>query len=275
MLSQAEIDALLGAVADGSLPSEDQPPSLSADGRIVKIYDFRRPAKFSNEQLRTLQAIHENVGRVAAARLSSFLRGSVVIQLAGTDQLVFDDYLGQLTLPTELVVMTSPGLAGPFLADVDLGFAFAAVDRLLGGPGRIPSERNEPTPIEANLIARVVAAAAPRPERGLGASAGARRLGHGDGALADPAPSRRADRSRCRAHLRGPVRRADRPDDDLLSVRDARAASPPAGRHDVVRPAAPGGRATPACARCWKPRSERSRFPSRPPSARLTFPSRR
>jgi flagellar motor switch protein FliM len=157
MLSQAEIDALLGAVADGSLPSEDQPPSLSADGRLVKTYDFRRPAKFSNEQLRTLQAIHENVGRVAAARLSSFLRGAVVIQLAGTDQLVFDDYLSQLALPTELVVMTSPGLTGPFLADLDLGFAFAAVDRLLGGPGRIPASRGEPTPIEADLIARVVA----------------------------------------------------------------------------------------------------------------------
>ena len=40
MLSQAEIDALLGAVADGSLPAEDQPPSLSADGRMVKTYDF-------------------------------------------------------------------------------------------------------------------------------------------------------------------------------------------------------------------------------------------
>jgi flagellar motor switch protein FliM len=156
MLSQAEIDALLGAVADGSLPTEDQPPSISADGRIVKTYDFRRPAKFSNEQLRTLQAIHETVGRVAAARLSSFLRGSIVIQLAGTDQLIFDDYVTQLSLPTELVVMNSTGLAGPFMIDMDLGFALAAVDRLLGGPGRIPSERIEPTPIEADLIARVI-----------------------------------------------------------------------------------------------------------------------
>ena len=156
MLSQAEIDALLGAVADGNVPGDEQPPSLSADGRLVKTYDFRRPAKFSSEQLRTLQAIHENVGRIAAARLSSFLRGSVVIQLAGTDQLIFDDYLSQLALPTELVVMASAGLGGPFLVDLDLGFAFAAVDRLLGGPGRIPSERHEPTPIENDLIARVV-----------------------------------------------------------------------------------------------------------------------
>ena len=157
MLSQAEIDALLGAVADGSLPTEDQPPSLSADGRIVKTYDFRRPAKFSNEQLRTLQAIHENVGRIAAARLSSFLRTNIVIQLAGTDQLIFDDYITQLILPTELVVMASTGLAGPFMIDMDMGFALAAVDRLLGGPGRIPGQRHEPTPIEADLIARIVA----------------------------------------------------------------------------------------------------------------------
>ncbi len=156
MLSQAEIDALLGAVADGTLPSEDQPPSLSADGRLVKTYDFRRPAKFSNEQLRTLQAIHETVARVAAARLSSSLRGSVVIQLAGTDQLIFDYYLSQLSLPTQLVVMSSTGLAGPFMVDMDLGFALASVDRLLGGPGRIPPERAEPTPIETDLIARVV-----------------------------------------------------------------------------------------------------------------------
>jgi len=157
MLSQAEIDSLLGAVADGTLPSEDQPPSLSADGRVVKTYDFRRPAKFNNEQLRTLQAIHETVGRIAAARLSSFLRSPIVIQLAGTDQLIFDDYLSQLSLPTELAIMASPGLGGPFLVDIDLGFAQAAVDRLLGGPGRVPAERNDPTPIEADLIARVVA----------------------------------------------------------------------------------------------------------------------
>jgi flagellar motor switch protein FliM len=157
MLSQAEIDALLGAVADGGLPLDELPPTVGADGRLVKNYDFRRPAKFSNEQMRTLQAIHENVGRIAAARLSSFLRGSVVISLAGTDQLIFDDYVNQLNLPTELVVMASTGLAGPFMIDLDLGMAFAAMDRVLGGPGRIPEERHEPTPLEADLIGRVVA----------------------------------------------------------------------------------------------------------------------
>jgi len=36
---------------------------------MVKTYDFRRPAKFSNEQLRTLQAIHENRRAVSPGRV--------------------------------------------------------------------------------------------------------------------------------------------------------------------------------------------------------------
>lgn len=156
MLSQSEIDALLGAVADGTVPVDDQPSTLSLGGRLVKTYDFRRPAKFSSEQLRTLQAIHDTVARVVSARLSSFLRCPVAVQLAGTDQVIFDDYLGGLMLPTQLVVMTSPGLNGQFMVDLDLGFALGTVDRLLGGPGRIPAGRREPTPIEADLIGHLV-----------------------------------------------------------------------------------------------------------------------
>ena len=40
--------------------------------------------------------------------------------------------------------------------DLDLGLAFACVDRMLGGPGRIPSERREPTSIEGQLIGRII-----------------------------------------------------------------------------------------------------------------------
>ena len=79
MLSQSEIDALLGAVADdgptpGAAGAAGPGSALSSAGRSVKTYDFRRPDKFSKEQLRTLQAIHENVARIYAARLSARLR---------------------------------------------------------------------------------------------------------------------------------------------------------------------------------------------------------
>jgi flagellar motor switch protein FliM len=158
MLSQSEIDALLGAVAEAPAATEvSAPPSvLSAAGRSVKTYDFRRPDKFSKDQLRTLQAIHENVARAAAARLSARLRTPVSITLAETAQMIYDEYVQGLTLPTELVVLANDELDGPFLMDLDLGLGLAGIERMLGGTGRVPEARREPTPIESSLLARIV-----------------------------------------------------------------------------------------------------------------------
>jgi flagellar motor switch protein FliM len=168
MLSQSEIDALLGAVTDGSAGgtagpvATSAPPSvLSAAGRSVKTYDFRRPDKFSKDQLRTLQAIHENVARIYAARLAARLRTPVTITLADTAQMVFDEYLMGLILPSQLVVLGAATLGGPFMLDLDLGLAFACIDRLLGGVGRIPVERREPTSIESSLIGKLIAEVIP------------------------------------------------------------------------------------------------------------------
>jgi len=160
MLSQAEIDALLGAVTSDEPPRAAGVPAPVAVAepayRAVKTYDFRRPDKFSKEQLRTLQAIHENVARIVGARLSARLRSVVSLTLADTAQMVYDQFVESLNLPTELIVVAAGGLGGPFLVDFDLGLAYACVDRLLGGPGRIPRERREPTTIEAALIDRVI-----------------------------------------------------------------------------------------------------------------------
>jgi flagellar motor switch protein FliM len=166
MLSQSEIDALLGAVADdapavGAAGSAQGGSASATAGRSVKTYDFRRPDKFSKDQLRTLQAIHENVARIYAARLSARLRTPVTISLAETSQMIFDEYLMGLVLPTQLVVLAASSLGGPFMLDLDLGLAFACIDRLLGGSGRIPPERREPTSIETELIGRLTAEVIP------------------------------------------------------------------------------------------------------------------
>jgi flagellar motor switch protein FliM len=152
MLSQAEIDALMSSGAPGNRGAEP----VSAPARAYKMYDFRRPDKFSKDQLRTLQAIHENVARSVGARLSARLRTGVSIQLATAEQMVFDEYVNGLTLPTQLVVLHSTSLAGPILLELDLGFALAAIERMLGGQGRVPVERREPTAIEADLIGRLI-----------------------------------------------------------------------------------------------------------------------
>lgn len=153
-LSQAEINSLI-AGAKGA----DQQAELAASARsakAVKTYDFRRPDKFSKDQLRTLQAIHETFARVAGGRLTDKLRMPVTVNLADTSQMIFDEYVSGLSLPTLLFPMNAMQLSGPFLLDLDLALALGWVDRLLGGNGELPKERREPTPIEGALIHKLV-----------------------------------------------------------------------------------------------------------------------
>ena len=154
-LTQAQINALI-AGAKGADETREPGGPASRAARSVKTYDFRRPDKFSKDQLRTLHAVHETVARVAGGRLSDKLRTSITITLAETSQMIFDEYVAGLTLPTLLFPMNAVQLSGPFLMDLDLGLALGWVDRLLGGSGELPKERREPTPIEGALIHKLV-----------------------------------------------------------------------------------------------------------------------
>ena len=63
VLSQSEIDALLNAISQGSMDEEN---IMMSSPHKVKVYDFRRPNKFSKGQLNSLFNIHENFCRSLA-----------------------------------------------------------------------------------------------------------------------------------------------------------------------------------------------------------------
>jgi len=152
-LTQAEINALIKG-AKGGAPTPEPGPKRSQ--KAVKTYDFNRPDKFSKDQLRTLQSIHQTIARLSGARLSERLRTNVTITLALTQQMIFREFVAGLTLPTMLFGANAPQLSGPFLLDVDLALAFGWVDRILGGAGELPKERRDPSDIEKALIIRLV-----------------------------------------------------------------------------------------------------------------------
>jgi flagellar motor switch protein FliM len=148
------MDVSLASAPSSATPAGSR--ALAAETRSIRTYDFRRPDKFSKDQLRTLQAVHENFARVAAAQLSARLRTHVVITFEAAEQMMFEEYVGALTLPTQLAVLRTPALDGPFLAEIDLALGFAWVERAMGSPGITHTSRREPTSIEAVLIEQLV-----------------------------------------------------------------------------------------------------------------------
>lgn len=154
ILSQWEIDALLK-----SLPAEDGEGSTLSPSRAavrldrnVKPYDFRRPDKFSKDQIRTLLALHQGFARLVSTALSSQLRAVASVKLSSIDQSLYEEYVQQLPTPTVLYVITMDPMPGSILVEFSMDLAMVSIDRLLGGAGRLLDQPHEITDIEISLL---------------------------------------------------------------------------------------------------------------------------
>ncbi len=156
ILSQAEIEALLASLASdepadtpaatGGTPA----PRTSKRAIAYEVYDFRRPDKFSRDQLRTLQMVFETFARLCATNLATYLRVPIHIELISLEQIPYEDYLRSLK-QSAFIIFTAPPLSGEAVLEMEFSLVFTLLDRLLGGIGR-PVERNAFTDIERPLV---------------------------------------------------------------------------------------------------------------------------
>jgi flagellar motor switch protein FliM len=157
ILSQAEIEALLASLtADAPAGTAEMEEPLSPfAGRqkrsvAYEVYDFRRPDKFSRDQLRTLQMLFETFARLCATNLATYLRVPVHIELISVEQIPFEDYLRSLR-QSAFLIFSAPPLSGEAVLEMEFSLVFTLLDRLLGGPGR-PVERANFTEVERPLV---------------------------------------------------------------------------------------------------------------------------
>lgn len=167
ILSQAEIEALLSSLSGDDPAPEAAPapvaqasgtPFLSSHGggRAIayEVYDFRRPDKFSKDQLRTLQMLHETFARLSGSQLSAFLRSTVNIDLISLEQIPYEEYLRSIN-QSVFTILSLPPLSGQAVLEIEFGLVFSMIDRLLGGPGR-SLNRSVLTEIEQPLVRSMI-----------------------------------------------------------------------------------------------------------------------
>lgn len=154
ILSQSEIDALLAALSTGTINAEEV--KSEEKKKKVKTYDFRRPNKFSKDQVRTLVMLHENFARLLTTSLSTYLRTMVRAEVASVDQLTYEEFTKSLQNPTIMNILTLKPLEGNMIFEFSPNLAFAMIDRLLGGVGSTVEKARELTDIEQTVIKRVM-----------------------------------------------------------------------------------------------------------------------
>lgn len=153
VLSQNEIDSLLAALSTGELDVDEM---QEKNERQVKNYDFKRPAKFSKEHLRTLEIIYEHYGRLLATNLPVLFRKNISVTVASSETVTFSEFTNALSNPVILGIINFQPLGGNVILDLAANLGFAMIDRLLGGKG-VPLEKNrEFSDIEMPLLERIM-----------------------------------------------------------------------------------------------------------------------
>jgi flagellar motor switch protein FliM len=154
VLSEAEIDRLLTAINTGDTEPEVIKPV--GDTRRIKIYDFKRPDKFSKEQIRTISMMHDTFSRLTTTSLTALLRSKVSVHVASVDQLTYEEFIRTLPLPTTLAIINMDPFKGNVLMEIDPATTFTMIDRLFGGPGDGHKFSHELTDIETALMEGVI-----------------------------------------------------------------------------------------------------------------------
>jgi flagellar motor switch protein FliM len=153
VLSQNEIDNLLAALSTGELDVDD----MQEHGeKQVKNYDFKRPAKFSKEHLRTLEIIHEHYGRLISTNLPVYLRKNIQVSVASSEAVTFSEFSNALSNPVILGIVNFSPLPGSIIVELSCNLGFAMIDRMLGGPGGALEKNRDFSEIEMTIIEKLM-----------------------------------------------------------------------------------------------------------------------
>ncbi|MCL2015235.1 MAG: flagellar motor switch protein FliM, partial [Defluviitaleaceae bacterium] len=156
VLSQAEIDALLAQLTGDN--SEDAAAAVPVvETKEARLYNFALPSKFSKEQLRTLNNIFENFSRTVSSFLTGYLRTTVELEVASSEQILYKDFNLALMNPVVLAMTEWPPLKGTVLMEMSNNMGYAMIDRILGGPGFGIKNMRDFSEIEAILLERIMA----------------------------------------------------------------------------------------------------------------------
>jgi flagellar motor switch protein FliM len=121
----------------------------------VRSYDFRQSGFLAPSELRRIRLRHEQFVRSLAGRLSVFLRMEFTVQLAKLQIVGYLKFTENLSNPTHINLFKIDPLKGVGLLVVPPRLGLGLVDRMLGGPGKMPDISRELSELEVALMDQV------------------------------------------------------------------------------------------------------------------------
>ena len=173
ILSQGEIDALMSDLTDEAGGEDALEEALDTvdesddDGgnidaapkkkgeKVIKPYNFTRPERFSRDQLRMLEMMHESFARHFGTSLSTMIRTMAEVKVKSVKQGTYQEYVAGLANPTAINVFSFEPLIGNSVLEFNPKIIFPMIDRILGGPGNPMEKMRDLTDIEQVVVSKI------------------------------------------------------------------------------------------------------------------------
>ena len=152
ILSQQEIDSLLSGINTGNQDEQENPLDSTIQDKEVRVFDFRLPHRLSKNQLRTLQAVHENFGESLGSFLVSRLQTNVSVKVLSVDQIFYSEYILSVSSPSSLYIFRIKESDALAIFELSPELVLAMVARLLGGPAEYSGKPRLITRIEQSIM---------------------------------------------------------------------------------------------------------------------------
>lgn len=147
MLAQSEIDALLSGAIDFDQKSGGDNVNLAdmmgqggepvgVDGKRekkIQNYNFWSPARFSKEQMRAVELVHEDLSERLTTSLPTFLRTNVRPHLVHIEQGRFHDFIKDFPPNTLFHLISLAPLPGHMVLTMSLNVSYLILEQRLGG----------------------------------------------------------------------------------------------------------------------------------------------
>lgn len=133
-LSKDEVDALLRGVEEGEVAVDGDAGPRSG----VRPYDLFAEDRLTGRRFPALDLVHERFVRRLRTSLESVVGVTPTIDIGELDTVRFATFRNRLPAGACLQLFTMAPLRGQGLLAISAPLAFALVDRMFGGPGRMP-----------------------------------------------------------------------------------------------------------------------------------------
>ncbi len=169
MLTQAEIDALLSGSLEIQQPDSEAGVNLAElmgqapveqltqpDKKRVTPYNFWSPDRFTKEQIRAVELIHEDLTERLTASLPSFLRTNVRPRVVHSEQGRFHDFIKDLPENILFHIINLAPLPNQIVLTISPDISFVILEQRLGGRAEPNQKKRTLTEIDQSLLRSMV-----------------------------------------------------------------------------------------------------------------------